>query len=293
MMPGAPSSRNAVPGGPVTRPTTTQQVQIDGIRLNVQQRGDGPVALLLQGFPDSLHMWRAVAPRLQAAGFRVIAVDQRGYGASDAPVGRQHYGIDRLIADVAALPGALGVHEPVHVMGHDWGAGVAWSLALARPDLVRTNVVISVGHPREYALAGLEQRRKGAYLVFWQLPGIAEASLSRNGHAGLRHWARHNPDVEACVRDMSRPGRLTAGLNWYRANFASVLFGPWPKCRVPTLGIWSSEDHCLAEDQMVKSARRMDAPWRYERIDGARHWLPLEEPARIAGLALDWFGGPR
>jgi pimeloyl-ACP methyl ester carboxylesterase len=88
---------------------------------------------------------------------------------------------------------------------------------------------------------------------------------------------------------MSRPGRLTAGLNWYRANFASVLFGSWPQCPVPTLGIWSSRDHCLAEDQMTKSSRRMAAPWRYERIDGAAHWLPLEQPARVANLAVDWF----
>ena len=271
----------------------TARVDVGDLSLNVRVSGSGPPVLLLHGFPDSLELWRDVAPRIAAAGHTTIAPDLRGFGESDAPAGRAHYRMDRIVDDMVRLLAALDVRVPVHVMGHDWGAGVAWSLALARPDLVRTNVVISVGHPREYALAGLEQRRKGAYLVFWQLPGIAEASLSRNGHAGLRHWARHNPDVEACVRDMSRPGRLTAGLNWYRANFASVLFGPWPKCRVPTLGIWSSEDHCLAEDQMVKSARRMDAPWRYERIDGARHWLPLEEPARIAGLALDWFGGPR
>jgi pimeloyl-ACP methyl ester carboxylesterase len=113
--------------------------------------------------------------------------------------------------------------------------------------------------------------------------------LSRNDFAGLRHWLRDHPDAESCVRDMSRPGRLTAGLNWYRANFASVLFGSWPPCRVPTLGIWSSRDHCLAEDQMAKSSRRMAAPWRYERIDGAAHWLPLEAPARVAGLAIEWF----
>jgi len=289
MMPGAPSSRNAVPGGPVTRPTTTQQVQIDGIRLNVQQRGDGPVALLLQGFPDSLQMWRAVAPRLQAAGFRVIAVDQRGYGASDAPVGRQHYGIDRLIADVAALPGALGVHEPVHVMGHDWGAVVAWCLAITRPELVRSAVAISVGHPREYALAGLEQKRKGLYTIGWQLPGLAERWLASNDWARMRHWLRQNPDSEACVRDLARPGRLTAGLNWYRANVLSTLTRSWPQCTVPMLGIWSSEDHCLTEDQMARSARRMAAPWRYERIEGAGHWVPLEQPERVAALAIDWF----
>jgi pimeloyl-ACP methyl ester carboxylesterase len=273
----------------VTRPPTTQKIQVDGIRLNVQQRGAGPVVLLLQGFPDSLHMWRTVAPRLEAAGFRVIAVDQRGYGASDAPVGRRHYGIDRLVADVAALPGALGVHEPVHVMGHDWGAVVAWCLAITRPELVRSAVAISVGHPREYALAGLEQKLKGLYTIGWQFPGLAERWLTANDWARMRHWLRQHPDSDACVRDLARPGRLTAGLNWYRANVLSTLTRSWPQCAVPMLGIWSSEDHCLTEDQMARSARRMAAPWAYERIEGAGHWVPLEQPERVAALAAEWF----
>jgi pimeloyl-ACP methyl ester carboxylesterase len=259
------------------------------VTLNVQCTGAGAPVLLLHGFPDSLSLWREVTPHLVAAGHRVIAPDLRGFGESDAPAGRAHYTMDRILGDLSGLLAALDVIEPVHVVGHDWGAAVAWCFAMARPELVRTSATISVGHPREYALAGLEQRRKGAYTLFWQLPGIAESSLSRNEFAGLRHWSRDHPDVESCVRDMARPGRLTAGLNWYRANFASVLFGSWPQCRVPTLGIWSSGDHCLAEDQMVKSSRRMAAPWRYERIDGAAHWLPLEQPARIADLAIDWF----
>jgi pimeloyl-ACP methyl ester carboxylesterase len=273
----------------MTRPPTTQKLQIDGISLNVEQRGDGPVALLLQGFPDSLHMWRTVARRLAAGGFRVIAVDQRGFGASDAPAGREHYGIDRLIADMAALLPALGVREPVHVMGHDWGAVVAWCLAMTHPDLVNSAVAISLGHPREYALAGWEQRCKGLYTVGWQFPGLAERWLVANDWARARHWLRQHPDPDSCIRDLARPGRLTAGLNWYRANLFSVLARSWPHCPVPMLGIWSSEDHCLAEDQMARSGRRMAAPWAYERIDGAGHWVPLEQPERVASLAIDWF----
>ena len=105
----------------------------------------------------------------------------------------------------------------------------------------------------------------------------------------MRHWLRQHPDADGCVRDLARPGRLTAGLNWYRANLLPTVFRSWPQCRVPTLGIWSSVDHCLAEDQMLRSARRMAAPWRYERIEGAGHWLPHERPERVAELALDWF----
>jgi pimeloyl-ACP methyl ester carboxylesterase len=267
----------------------TRRIAVGEVTLNVWRGGGGPPVLLLHGFPDSLALWRHVAPRLVAAGYDVIVPDLRGFGESDAPAGRRHYTMDRILGDLVGLLGALGASEKVHVVGHDWGAAVAWCFAMARPERLRSSVAISVGHPREYALAGLEQRRKGSYTIFWQLPGIAETALSRRDFAGLRHWARHHRDVDACVREMARPGRLTAGLNWYRANFASVMLGSWPLCRVPTLGIWSSEDHCLAEDQMVKSSRRMAATWRYERVEGATHWLPLDEPERIADLALGWF----
>jgi pimeloyl-ACP methyl ester carboxylesterase len=290
MMPVAVCSRNAATGGQVSRPTATQKVHFDGIALNVRQEGDGgPAVVLLHGFPDSLHLWQAVAPRLRSAGFRVIAVDQRGFGASDAPAGRQHYGIDRLLRDVTGLLDALGVQGAAHVMGHDWGAVVAWCLATTWPDRVRSAVAISVGHPREYALGGLEQKRKGLYTLGWQFPGLAERWLRAGDWARLRHWLRDHPDAGSCLRDLVRPGRLTAGLNWYRANLLPVLARPWPQCPVPMLGIWSSDDHCLAEDQMARSARRMAAPWRYERIDGAAHWLPLEQPERVADLATEWF----
>jgi pimeloyl-ACP methyl ester carboxylesterase len=277
----------------MTRPSTIQKVHFDGLEFNVQQQGDGPPVLLLHGFPDSLHLWRRVAPLLAAAGFHVIAVDQRGFGESGAPAGKEHYRIDRLVADLTGLLAALGIHEPVHVLGHDWGAVITWCMAMIRPDRVRSAVAISVGHPREYALAGPEQKLKGLYTIGWQVPVVAERWLTAHDWARMRHWLRQHPDPESCLRDLARPGRLTAGLNWYRANMLSALTRAWPPCRVPLLGIWSSEDHGLAEDQMARSVRRMAAPWRYERIDGAGHWLPLEQPERIAALAIDWFSGQR
>jgi pimeloyl-ACP methyl ester carboxylesterase len=257
--------------------------------MNVHTSGSGPVALLLHGFPDSGALWRNVTPRLVDAGYRVIAPDLRGFGATEAPVGKQHYAINRIVADLVTLLDDLAGPQPVHVIGHDWGAIAAWCLALAHPERVRSNVVISVGHPREYAVAGLEQKRKGLYTILWQLPGITESRLSRNDFASLRRWLHGHPDLEGCVQAMSQPGRLTAGLNWYRANLVSVLFGSWPTCHVPTLGIWSSGDRFLSEGQMKLSGRRMAAPWKYVRIDAAGHWLPLEQPERIAVLALDWF----
>ena len=270
---------------------TARRVRVGDLTLNVAQMGAGPPVLLLHGFPDSLRLWGTVAPGIASAGFRVIAPDLRGFGESDAPVGRRHYGIDRLLADLTGLLRALDVQGPVHLMGHDWGAVLAWCLAMTRPDQIRSSIAISVGHPREYALAGIEQKRKGLYTIGWQFSGFAERWLMRHDHANLRHWLRQHPDAAGCVRDLARPGRLTAGLNWYRANLLPALIRSWPPCRVPTLGIWSSADHCLAEDQMQRSSRRMDARWRYERIEGAGHWLPLERPDRIVELAVEWFRG--
>jgi len=268
--------------------TEPRRVHLDDVTLRVQVHGSGPPVLLLHGFPDSHRLWRGLVPRLVAAGRCAIVPDLRGFGDSDAPAGRGQYSVDRLLEDLAGLLTSLGVSAPVDVVGHDWGAVLGWSPALTRPERVRSNVAISVGHPREYVLAGLEQKRKGMYTIGWQFPGLAEHWLSRDGHAALRHWLRQHPEPEGCIRDLSRPGRLTAGLNWYRANVLQTVFRSWPVCTVPTLGVWSSEDHCLAEDQMERSARRMTAPWRYERIEGAGHWLPLEQPERIADLALEW-----
>jgi pimeloyl-ACP methyl ester carboxylesterase len=266
-----------------------QRIPVGDIYLNVRSAGAGPTVLLLHGFPDSGAMWSEVMPLLVAAGYRALAPDLRGFGASDAPVGQRHYTLDRIVADLIAVLDHTSPGERIRVMGHDWGAVAAWCLALAHPERVCASVVDSVGHPREYALAGFEQKRKGLYTLGWQARGLAEAWLARRDYAGLRRWARQHPRVDDCVRSMSRPGRLTAGLNWYRANLAPVMLSSWPACRVPTLGIWSSQDNLLAEDQMARSQRRMDAPWEYVRIDDAGHWLSLEQPGRVAMLAIDWF----
>lgn len=268
---------------------TEARVTGSGAVLHVRQAGKGPVVLLLHGFPDSSQLWNEVAPRLVSAGYRVIAPDLRGFGQSDAPARVGEYAIGHIAADLRVLIRRLAGDAAVRVIGHDWGAVAGWCLALEHPQLVQSQVALSVGHPRQYAVAGLEQKLKGLYTLTWQVPGAAERWLAQRGYAGLRGWGRQHPRIEDCVRDLSRPGRLTAGLNWYRANLRRVLLGPWEKCAVPTLGVWSSGDHFFAEDQMRDSQQRMQAPWRYQRIERAGHWLPLEQPERVAELALQWF----
>ena len=269
----------------------TRLLQINGIEINVRIEGHGPPVLLIHGFPDSLTVWQSVTPLLVAGGYRVIAFDLRGFGKSELVQGVQNYRINCLVTDIAALLEALNIDDPLHVMGHDWGSAIAWCFALAHPERVRSLVALSVGHPQAYGRAGLEQKiSKGLYVLGFQFRGLAEAWLLRNHAAGLRSWGSSHPNLEEAVNDMSRPGRLTAGLSLYRANLFQILFGRWPRGKVPTLGIWSSGDRYLTEQQMLDSASLVDSEWHYYRIENCGHWMPLEQPGLVAENAMDWFG---
>ena len=262
-----------------------KKIALGGVELNVQVTGEGPAILLLHGFPDSNALWRDVTPLLVAAGFQVIAPDQRGFGASDAPKGARNYRIEYIVRDAIDLLDSLGI-EKAHLVGHDWGAVIGWFLAGEHSDRFHSLTAISVGHPRAYANAGLEQKRKGLYTFFFQLRGLAEWYLSANRFARFRKWVRDYPEADRWISDLSRPGRLSAALGWYRANLRRMLTGSHPRCPLPTLGIWSSRDFALAEGQMTRSREFVDAEWRYERLEGFSHWIPLEAPRELSALIL-------
>ncbi len=132
------------------------------------------------------------------------------------------------------------------------------------------------------------------YILFFQWEGLAEEALQADDWALFREWVRHHPETETWIRDLSRPGALTAGLNWYRANAnptdSALTTMEFPKVSVPTLGIWSDEEAYLCEEQMKDSYKWMEAEWRYERIDGASHFFQLEKPEQTNKLILDWLG---
>lgn len=274
---------------PPSLPGACRRVEARGLHFRVFDQGSGTPLLLLHGFPDDLGIWSDVAPYLLDAGYRVIAFDQRGCGETSMPLGVGQYSLRKIVDDIPAVLSELGIHEPVYVMGHDWGSAIAWAFAMYYPERVRALVAVSVGHLRCYGRAGLEQKLvKGLYTLWFQLRGLAEWYLLRCG--GLARWLGNEPDIEQIIQRMSRPGRLTAGLSWYRANLLSVVFGNWPRISRPTLGIWSDGDKFLTEAQMRDSSSQMDADWAYERIDSCGHWIPKEQPQRLARLAIDWYG---
>lgn len=273
------------------------RINANGLTHYVRDSGDenAPAAILLHGFPDSSAVWDKVTPALTAAGFRVIAPDLRGFGKTDMARRVDEYDIRTGAApDILALLDALNISR-AHLVGHDFGAPVAWLLAAQHPDRFISLAALSVGHMRAYMTAGAEQKKRSLYILFHQFRGLCEAAYRMNDWALLRkHWSAHG-DLEEAIRLLARPERLTAGLNWYRANanFKRILFPPKPGAfgeeivRIPTLGLWSDGEAYLVEEQMTASADYVDAPWRYERIKNASHWIPYDAPAELARLLVE------
>jgi pimeloyl-ACP methyl ester carboxylesterase len=265
----------------------------DGIELEVLDAGDhaDPPVLLVHGFPDSSYLWRHQVEALTGAGLRAIAPDMRGFGASDKPQDVEDYRLTRAVADLVAVLDALDLRT-VKLVGHDWGAAVAWVLAALHPERVERLVAMSVGHPGAQRRA-IEDREKAWYTLLFQFEGVAEELLRRDDWKLLREWLRNDGDVERYVEDLSRPGALTAGLSWYRANLhPKRQLEPRPRLppvQAPTLGIWSTGDHYLNEAPMLDSAAHVSGPWHYERIDGASHWMQLDARERVNELLLEFL----
>ena len=238
---------------------------------------------------NSSHLWRNQIPFLVANGFRTIAPDLRGFGKSDKPTEVSAYALTHAIADVVAILDALKI-ERTHLVAHDWGAGVAWMTAILHPKRIERLVILSVPHPA--VPPTIRQREMAWYQLFFQFEGIAEAWLRHDDWRLFRELLRGDGDIDRYVDDLSKPGALTASLNWYRANRAPQLPGPprqYPPVNSPTLAIWSTNDHYLEGKRVEASAAFVDAPWRYERIEGASHWIPLDAADRLNELLLEWL----
>lgn len=267
-------------------------VEANGLRFRVGIAGSGTPVVLLHGFPDTHRVWQQQLAPLVEAGYQVIVPDQRGCGDSDMPTAVGAYRLALLAEDIVAVLDALDVREPAHLVGHDWGAVVGWKLAADHAPRFRSYLAMSVGHPLEYR-RGLEQKLRAWYIGIFLIRGLAE-TLLRAGHwRALQIFGNNPTENEARIAALSRPGRLTAGLSWYRANIWTVLAKPFGKTPLPVLGVWSDGDFALAENQMRNSQRQVTGPWRYERITGATHWLQLDRAEEINQLLLGWLADPR
>lgn len=258
---------------------------MNGLRFHVEEAGEGQPVLLLHGFPDTSAVWRNQLPALGAAGFRAIAPDLRGRGRTDRPDGVQAYALGELVGDVTGLLDAFGI-ERAHVVGHDWGAALAWATAALAPERVERLVVLSVGFPG----ATRPDRRsleQAWYRILFLSPD-AEEAVRRDDWFLFRLLFGDMADTGRYLDDLSAPGALTAGLNWYRANLPALSLAGSDRPALPpvaasTLGLFGADDPYLSERAMLASAAYV-SEWRYERIDGAGHWLQLDAPERVNDL---------
>ena len=268
----------------------------DGLRFEVRDEGplEGPVVVLLHGFPQTSSCWEGVVPVLHAAGLRTLAPDQRGYSPGARPQGRAAYGLARLVDDVAAL--VRLVDGPVHVVGHDWGAAVAWSLAAAHPELVRTLTTVSVPHPQAFlrALRTPRQLLKSWYMGFFQLPWLPERLLALRAvnERSLASMGMDRASRDRCRREVIASGALPGGLGWYRALPLQTPRGLGRRITVPTTFVWSDADVALGRTGAELTADYVDAAtYRFEVLEGVSHWVPEQEPDRLARIVLDRIVG--
>ena len=259
---------------------------------------NGPVLILLHGFPEFWFSWHRQIEPLASAGFRVVVPDQRGYNLTSKPRGIASYAISNLVSDVIAIADQLGAQR-FFLTGHDWGAAVAWATAIAHPQRVAKLAILNVPHPSvmfRFLRTSLRQLRRSWYMFFFQLPWLPEFLFSLRSFAlGVRSLvASSRPrtfssaDLEQYRAAWSQPGALTSMINWYRAAFRSrSKFGD-PTVRVPTKILWGQRDAFLLFE-MAQASLRYCTNAELLAFPEATHWLHHEEPARIAQLLIDFF----
>jgi pimeloyl-ACP methyl ester carboxylesterase len=259
---------------------------------------DGHVAVLLHGFPEFWYSWHKRIEPLASAGFRVIVPDQRGYNLSSKPRGAANYALSHLTSDVLAIAGQLSA-EKFFLAGHDWGAAVAWSLALLHPQRIAKLAILNVPHPsvmRRYLNTNRRQLRRSWYMFFFQLPFLPEAAFTAfNYRLGVRSLIRSSREGAFSSDDLaqyraawSQPHALTSMINWYRAAFRYRTKFTDSTVHVPTRILWGERDAFLLADMAHDSLRYCDSAELYT-FANASHWLQHEEHARVSELLIDFF----
>jgi epoxide hydrolase 4 len=285
---------------PLEPPVRHERIRADGVELHVATAGAGPPVILLHGFPENWTSWRWQFAPLMDAGFSVWAPDMRGYNESDRPTGRQAYHLRHLVKDVASIVRATG-HQRAHVVGHDWGGVVAWTLAGDHPDLLDKLVILNAPHVDIFLdkVRRPPQMFRSAYVLFFQVPGVPEWTLSawnyrllRKSFARLsgRAGAFRDADVDHYVRGLSAPGALTAALNYYRAN---VRPGPLAEARrarveAETLVIWGDRDPALGVE-LLEDLHTVAPRARVHHIPDAGHWVQNEAPEEVNRVMVEFL----
>lgn len=292
-------TRHAIRGLGV--PAESRFILVNGLELHTVVAGpeNGPLAVLLHGFPECWYSWRHQVAPLVKAGYRVVVPDQRGYNLSEKPTNIKSYRIDLLTADVRELIRALG-RERALIISHDWGGVVAWRLAMDYPDLVEKLIVMNAPHPaafaRELSTSWL-QRLKSWYTLFFQLPWLPETLLTLSTTSTARLFFRRttartgafsDADLEVMTTALAQPGAMRTMIHWYRA---AVRYPPSRRTQVieiPTLLIWAEDDVALAKS-LTYGLERWVPNLSIHYIPHCGHWVQNEAPDEVNARMLDFF----
>jgi pimeloyl-ACP methyl ester carboxylesterase len=271
------------------------RVPVGSVTLHVVECGEGPAVLLLHGFPELWYAWHRVLPALARAGFRAVAPDLRGYGASDKPTDIDAYRSDLLLDDVQGLVRALDLGS-VRLVGHDWGATIAFMFAARHPELVSHLVILNGAHPARLRaeLRGLEQALRSSYILFFQLPWLPEWCLRRRAViAKLFQGSSENPaafsedDIDRYVAAIRVPRAATGMVNYYRA---AARFPPDADAKIlaPTLVIWGERDPALSR-RNLDGLSALVPDLAIEQVPNAGHFVHHEVPDLVLRRMLEFL----
>ncbi len=283
---------------------THRYADLEDARLHYVEAGEGPLVVLLHGFPQFWYMWRFQIPALVQAGFRVVAPDMRGYNLSNKPPKVSDYQVELLARDVERLIRACG-EETATVAGHDWGAMAGWVVAMMHPERVERLGILNLPHPHRFARGLLRpaQLLRSSYMFFFQIPSLPEKALGASNFASLRYALRNEPvrpetfsteDIDRYTEALARPGALTAALNYYRALFRRNPFESrrlLQRIEAPVLVIWGEKDRVLGAD-LAEPDRYWVPNLRMERLPDAGHFVAEDRPEKVNALLLDFLGAP-
>ena len=292
---GPPVEASAAPEAVSPGEVTMDQVTVGDLTFDVRTAGpeDGEVVILLHGFPQTSHEWRHQLRALGEAGFRAIAPDQRGYSPGARPPAIEDYTVPLLVQDVIGIADAVGA-DRFHIVGHDWGAAIAWGLAIGAADRVITANPVSVPHPDAFARVLGDpnscQVAASSYSALFVPPNSEDGFLA-NDSAQLRaiYAGSDGDSIDEYVRVLGSKPALGSALNWYRANIADgALPGSGAgSVTVPTMFTWSDGDTALCIDGALLTEEYVDAPYRFEVLEGVSHWIPDLAPERMTALLLE------
>jgi pimeloyl-ACP methyl ester carboxylesterase len=266
-----------------------EYILTNGIKLHYVTKGQGPLMLMLHGFPEFWYSWRHQIPEF-AKDYKVVALDLRGYNKSDKPSESSAYVMSEFIKDIEGVITGLGYSKCV-LVGHDWGGMIAWCFAYAHPEMIERLIVLNIPHPAKFAqgLRTPQQLLRSAYVFFFQLPLLPEILMQLSDYQAIESAfqgmavdksAFTKADIEAYKDAASRRGALTAMLNYYRHAFSGLVSKDWTVLDVPTLMIWGEDDTALGKE-LTYGTEAYVRNFKIQYIVNCSHWVQQEQPALV------------